>query len=100
MDHPAAHAVSYRQMTRDGVKVYLVQYDDGEEEKEAWYNVQGKPFVSKAEKRSVEQERQKQQEENEARVREEAEAKAAEAPEKPAAHPSDKKVPNPKTPSN
>jgi hypothetical protein len=81
-EHPAAQAVSYRQMTKDGVKVFWVQFLDGEEEKEAWYNVQGKPFVSKAERRSAEQEREKQQEEKDLKAKEEADEKAAQAPEK------------------
>ena len=81
-EHPTAQAVSYRQMTKDGVKVFWVQYLDGEEEKEAWYNVQGKPFVSKAERRSAEQERQKQQEENDLRAKEEADEKAAQTTDK------------------
>jgi len=55
-EHPGAQAVSYRQLSKDGVKVYLIQYLEGEEEKDVWYNVQGKPFVSKAERRSAEQE--------------------------------------------
>lgn len=81
-EHPGAQAVSYRQMTKDGVKVFLVQYLEGEEEKEVWYNVQGKPFVSRAERRSAEQERQKQQEESEIKAKEEADEKAAQAPAK------------------
>lgn len=81
-EHPGAQAVSYRQMTKDGVKVFLVQYIEGEEEKEVWYNVQGKPFVSRAERRSAEQERQKQQEESESKAKEEADEKASQTPEK------------------
>ncbi len=89
-EHPGAQAVSYRQMSKDGVKVFWVQYLEGEEEKEAWYNVQGKPFVSKAERRSAEQERLKQQEESDAKARDEAEEKAAQVHEKAPEHAADK----------
>jgi len=81
-EHPSAQDVSYRQMTKDGVKVFLVQYLDGEEEKQAWYNVQGKPFVSRAERRSADQEREKQEEEKDLKAKEEADEKAAQAAEK------------------
>lgn len=85
-EHPGAQAITYRQMTKDGFKVYLVQYLEGEEEKEAYYNVQGKAFVSKAERRMADQETLKKQEEAEARVKEEAEEKAAQSPEKTPDH--------------
>lgn len=99
-EHPAAQSVSYRQMTRDGVKVFWVQYTEGEEEKEVWYNVQGKPFVSKAEKRSLEQERQKQQEEAEAKAKEEADARSAESSEKPVVQSAEKPTPKAAPTSN
>jgi len=99
-EHPAAQAVSYRQMTKDGVKVFLVQYLDGEEEKEAWYNVQGKPFVSRAERRSADQERQKQQEESEIKAKEEADEKAAQSAEKLAEPQAKKPVAKPPLPSS
>jgi hypothetical protein len=92
-EHPEAQAVSYRQSTKDGFKVYLVQYLDGEEEKEAWYNVQGKPFVSKAERRVAEQERVKQQEETEAKAKEDAEEKASQGGEITPEHRVQKTVP-------
>lgn len=89
-EHPAAQAVSYRQVSKDGVKVYCVQYLEGEEEKESWYNVQGRPFVSKAERRAAEQERLKQQEESETKAREEAEGKPAQPHEAAPQHPAEK----------
>ena len=92
-EHPGAQAVSYRQLSKDGVKVFWVQYLEGEEEKEAWYNVQGKPFVSKAERRSAEQDRLKHQEEIDAKAKEEAEEKAAQATEKQPEQAKDKPVP-------
>ena len=94
-EHPGAQAVSYRQMSKDGVKVFWVQYLEGEEEKEAWYNVQGKPFVSKAERRSAEQERLKQQEESDAKAKDEAEEKAAQVHEKASEHAADKPASKP-----
>ncbi len=94
-EHPGAQAVSYRQLSKDGVKVYLIQYLEGEEEKDVWYNVQGKPFVSKAERRSAEQERLKQQEESEAKAKEEAEEKAAQDHEKTPEHPAGKPASKP-----
>lgn len=98
-EHPAAQAVSYRQMTKDGFKVYQVQYLEGEEEKEAWYNVQGKPFVSKAERRVVEQERLKQQEENEAKSKDDSEESAVEVTDKTSEHRTQKATPE-TTPSS
>ena len=101
-EHPAAQAVSYRQMTKDGFKVYQIQYLEGEEEKEAWYNVQGKPFVSKAERRVVEQERLKQQEEKEAKSQDDSEESAVEATDKTSEHRTQKGAPGttPSSPSH
>lgn len=80
-DHPNAESVTYRQMTKDGVRVYLVDFmemDEGSEvEKEAWYNAQGKPFVSRASKRLAEQEQQRLAEEREAKAKEELDDKEA-----------------------
>lgn len=86
-------------MTKDGFKVYQVQYLEGEEEKEAWYNVQGKPFVSKAERRVVEQERLKQQEENEAKSKDDSEESAVEVTDKTSEHRTQKATPE-TTPSS
>jgi hypothetical protein len=84
-DHPHAESATYRQMTRDGVKVYLIQYQEGEEDKEAWYTAQGKPFISKAERRTAEEVQKKLQEERDAKAQEEAEEKAARDAEHPPA---------------
>ena len=79
-DHPHAESVTYRQLTRDNVRVYQVNYEeveeDGEVSKVAWYNAQGKPFVSRSEKRLAEQEQQKLAEEREAKNKEDALEKA------------------------
>jgi hypothetical protein len=82
-EHPNAQSATYRQMTRDGVKVFLIQYQEGEEDREAWYNAQGKPFISKAEKRSADEQKQKLVDEQAAKAQEEAEEKAAQDAEKP-----------------
>lgn len=77
-EHPSAASPSFSVTTKDGIKVYQVEFMEDEAEREVFYNVQGKPFVSKADKRKAEQERERLEEE----AREAAEEKQKEsAPE-------------------
>ena len=53
----------YSVTMKDGVKVYQVNFMEEENEREVCYNVQGKPFVSRADKRRADQERERLEEE-------------------------------------
>lgn len=84
-EHPLVESPVYNVITKDGLKVYQVSYLEGETEKEIFYNVQGKPFVSRADKRRADQERERLEEE--AREASEAQKEETEAEHSHSEHP-------------
>lgn len=56
-DHPNAGSAQYSVQMRDSVKVYQIDFVEGETEQTVFYDVQGRLFVSKAERRRAEQEK-------------------------------------------
>jgi hypothetical protein len=71
-DHPGAQAPRYSLQMRDGFRVYQIEFLEGDAELDLFYDVQGRPFVSKADRRRAEQEREAQKEE----AQQEAESRA------------------------
>lgn len=62
-DHPQAQAPRYSLQMRDGFRVYQVEFLEGDTESDLYYDVQGRIFVSKADRRRAEQEREAREEE-------------------------------------